>query len=186
MTPHPDYPTFFHRLNRIGLSGRAFSGTVYRFISPRFAKPEDVVSGAGGLSASGRWNLKGAYPISYTSLDPETALSETLAHARFFRLPIASSLPKTLVSIDTRLSNVLDLTDGNLRRRLILSSQTIQTHNWRLANQHLEEALTQAWGRCFFEAGHEAVLVPSATSRGKNLIVYPSNVDAKSTFEVTP
>lgn len=186
MKANPDYTKSLRRLKAYGKSGHPFSGTVFRFISPKFSRPKDIVSGEGGLNASGRWNLKGSYRICYTSTDPETALAESLAHARYFNLPLASSLPRTLVSIDVRLRNVLDLTDGKLRQRLKLGITTLKTHDWRRVNQELRESTTQSWGRSFFETGYEAVLVPSTATSGRNLIVFPSNLNRNSKFEVVP
>lgn len=186
MIQHPDYPGFVRRLQNIRSRPHPFTGTVYRFISPKYSKPADVVNGVGGLHASGRWNLKGSCRISYTSIEPEISLAESLAQVRYFRLPISKALPRTLVSIEAKLQNVLDLTDGRFRQRLRLAADRIRGHNWRKANRSLNEALTQAWGRAFFEQGYEAVLVPSSASPGSNLIIFPDNLGASSSFIVTP
>ncbi|MCH6256989.1 RES family NAD+ phosphorylase [Puniceicoccaceae bacterium K14] len=186
MTPYPNYPGISKRLRAVKESAKPYAGTVYRFISPKFSTPADVTSGLGGLHAAGRWNLKGAHRISYTSLTPETALAESLAHVRYFNLPLPHALPRTLVSINVQLSKTLDLSEGRLRQRLQLGIDTIQKHNWRTANQQLKEATTQAWGRCFFEEGYEAILIPSAASPGNNLIVLPENLNSESLFETIP
>ena len=95
-----------------------FRATVFRFTDPKHSKGADVVSGIGGLRASGRWNLEGAFRLSYTSTTPETALAETLAHARYYLLPGDEFLPKLLVSLNADLKNTLDLTNGSIRTRL--------------------------------------------------------------------
>ena len=136
------------------------------------------------MHANGRWNLRGCCRLSYTSLAPETALSESLAPARYFNLPESSALPRVLVSLTVSLTKVLFLTDGPVRQRLRLGMETICHHDWRKENRRRVEALTQAWGGAFADAGYEAVLVPSAAARGHNLIVFPRNLQKHSVFEV--
>jgi RES domain-containing protein len=138
----------------------------------------------GGLVADGRWNAKGRFRISYSSLSPETALAESLAHVRYFNLPEANALPRVLVSLRVDLRRVLFLSDGRLRMRLKLSEQTIRKHDWRRVNRRRKEALTQAWGRSLAMAGYEAIVVPSAAGDGKNLIVFPESLTEDSTFQV--
>lgn len=183
--PIPDRRQFLSRLEKVGLEACIpFTGTVYRFISPRFSKPEDIVSGKGGMFCAGRWNPKGVFPIGYTSLTPETALAEVLAHARYFNLPLGNQLPKVLVSLRANLP-VLDLGNGALRRRLRLGAETIRSHDWRRENQEGREALTQAWGWAFQEAGFGAVLVPSSQDpTGTNLLTFPGILSMGRQLEV--
>ncbi len=63
------------------------TATVYRFINPRFSNSSEIASGKESRTMSGRWHCKGEICISYTSLEPETALAETLAHVRYYNLP---------------------------------------------------------------------------------------------------
>jgi RES domain-containing protein len=175
------------RLSQLGPVGtRKVSATVYRFINPKHAKPDDIVSGKGGFKASGRWHLKGNIPVTYTSLDPETALSETLGNARYYNLPLNTDLPRMLVSLSVDLSRVLDLTNGKLRQRLRLSAKSITQTDWRADNRHRKESLTQVWGRSIAALEYEGILAPSSTApQSGNLIVFPQNLSSKSTFKVT-
>jgi RES domain-containing protein len=65
-----------------------FNALLFRFIDPQFSAAEDIISGEGSHWASGRWNLKGAMRVAYTATEPETALAECLAHARYYNLPL--------------------------------------------------------------------------------------------------
>jgi RES domain-containing protein len=122
---------------------QTFKGFLYRYIHPRYSSTNHIVSGDGGLHASGRWNLKGVFRVSYTSASPETALAEALAHVRYYRLPMFIALPRVLVALRADLNRVLNLTHGHVRQRLKLSERTIRSLDWRKANQRKCEAETR-------------------------------------------
>ena len=186
ITPHPDRAKFDHRLKDVGTSFDVeFDQTLFRFINPRHSRAADIVNGAGGLHADGRWNLKGPARVSYTATSPETALAEALAHVHYFRLPVAKALPRVLVGLQLKAKRVLDLRDGNVRKVLKLSEETVLKLDWRAENQKGTEAVTQAWGAAFAHAGFEAILVPSAASAGgANVLVFPENLLPGSRFHV--
>jgi RES domain-containing protein len=185
-TPHPGRPVLALRLTALGTKMDAtLASELFRFINPRFSKAADIVSGVGALNADGRWNLAGAMTISYTSLAPETAMAEALAHARYYRLPLSKALPRVLVALDLKASRVLDLRKGAVRKALKLSEHAIRHCDWRRDNQTGAEAITQAWGFAFAQAGFEAVIVPSAAQRkGTNVLTYPANLLPGSHFRV--
>lgn len=185
--PHPDRGKFDTRLKVIGKRfDTARDVTLFRFINPSYSKAMDIIDGAGALHADGRWNLKGATPLSYTATAPETALAEALAHVRYFRLPEAKALPRVLVGLRLKAKRVLDLRDGKVRKALRLSEDTIRKLDWRAENQTGRESVTQAWGAAFARSGFEAVIVPSAASAdGANVLVFPNNLLSGSKFEVT-
>lgn len=183
---HADRAKLEARLKGLGTS---FDGplamTLYRFINPKFSKPDDIVAGAGTRYADGRWNLVGAAPMSYTALAPETAMAEALAQVRYYRLPESKALPLTLVALNVNVRKALDLRDGKLRQALRLAEGTIRHFDWRAHNQKGEEALTQAWGHTFGAAGYEAIVVPSAADpKGTNVLVFPGNLTGGSIFAV--
>ena len=186
VAPHPQRATFLKRAQAVG---RAFDrpGTweLFRFINPRYSAAAAIVSGEGAKYAAGRWNPPGSpFLLSYTALEPETALAETLAHARYFNLPAGTDLPRVLVSLRLQAARVLDLREGSLRKRLGLSLRTIRQTDWRQDNQRRTEASTQAWGAAFADAGLEAVIVPSsAAPDGGNALVFPANFQHGSRCE---
>ncbi len=184
--PHPDRERFLTRVLALGRTrDRPGAWELFRFIDPRFSSAADIISGEGALHAAGRWHSRGALRLAYTATQPEFALAETLAHARYFRLPPATALPRVLVSLSLRADRLLDLRDGALRRNLRLSLETIRTTDWRQENRRGREAVTQAWGAVFGAAGFEAVIVPSAAGkRGTNVLVFPENLRPGSRFTV--
>jgi RES domain-containing protein len=97
------------------------------------------------LYAGGRWNLRGLR-VAYTATEPETALAEALAHARYYNLPLSTALPRVLVSLVLNAESVLDLRNGQLRRGLHIDLDEIIETDWRRENRRSREAVTQAWG----------------------------------------
>ena len=157
---------------------------LFRFVDPRFCSAADIVSGNGGLHASGRWNLHGAMRISYTAVEPETALAEALANARYYQLPLSTALPRVLVSLILRATRVLDLRNSACRRELGISLNVITGTDWRRSNQEGIEAVTQAWGQAFATAGFEALIVSSAAADGTSVMIFPDNMQRSSEFFV--
>lgn len=183
IAPLPGTARRVSRLEGLEDSLSPFKKTLYRFINPAYSKPDDIVNGAGALHASGRWNLKGTFALSYTALQPETALAEALAHVRYFRLPPASALPRVLVSLHLEAVRILDLREGKVRQTIRLSQRTIRSLDWRAENRGGYQAETQAWGEAFAAAGLEAVVVPSAADpAGANVLVFPGNLLPGSSF----
>ncbi len=112
-------------------------------------------------------------------------MAEALAHVRYYNLPKSKALPGVLVALDLKASRVLDLRTGAVQKALKLSQRTIRRGDWRRDNQGGVEAITQAWGLTFAQAGFEAVIVPSAAHpNGTNVLVYPDNLLAGSYFRL--
>ena len=76
-----------NRLARLKSSAVPFEGVVYRSSTPRYATETDLLTGEGSSRIGGRWNPKGI-AVVYASLTPETAMAETLAHNRYYGVPI--------------------------------------------------------------------------------------------------
>jgi RES domain-containing protein len=138
------------------------------------ANETDLVSGEGSRLHGQRWNPRGLFRAVYFSIDIATAQEEFLAQNRRQGLPDAEATPFVTTSAEIELSRVLDLTDGELRKRLRVSRQ-------RMLNEPhaagLPESITQALGRIAFSEGYQGLLVPSAAHRGHtNLVVFPENL----------
>jgi len=87
------------------------------------------------------------------------------------------TLPCITVGIEAKLSRVLDLTDATIRRRLGITKQSMSMPDWeKRQNLDEQEAFTQQIGRLARDTGFEAILVPSAATRGKNLDVFPDRL----------
>ena len=141
---HPRRDDFLRRVLDLP-PGRmtSFNAVLFRFVHPQFSAAEEIITGEGGHWASGRWNLKSAMRVAYTAMEPETALAECLAHARYYNLPLSTALPRVLVSLVLRATSVLDLRDANLRRVLRIALDEMTATDWRRENRRSREAVTQ-------------------------------------------
>ena len=166
------------------LQTASFEGTIFRSVAPRFANPGDLISGEGARRSGGRWSPEGIAAI-YGSLTLETALEEARAGIRYYGLPEEAALPRTFVAIEVRLAHVLDLTDGQVRNALRVSERRMVRTDWRREVSAGTVPVTQAIGRAAYEAGIEALRVPSAALRGRrNLVIFPGCLRAASRVEV--
>jgi RES domain-containing protein len=185
MRPHPERDDFLARVLDLSQNWiKPFNAVLFRFIDPEFSAAEDIASGEGGLYASGRWNLRGMR-VAHTATEPETALAEALAHARYYDLPLNTALPRVLVSLAVNAVSVLDLRNRQLRRTLRIGLDEIIATDWRRENRRSREAVTQAWGVAFATAGIEALITPSAANdAGTNVVVFPENLRDPNGFLV--
>ena len=157
------------------------SGEIYRSASPKYATSRDLLTGGGSRKYGGRWNPVGIAAV-YGSLAPETAMEETLAHSRYYGLPVHASMPRTFVAISFSLKSVLDLTDGQVRQMLGISDKRLLDCDWHAAE---ETPITQSVGRAVYDADLEALLVRSAADRtGQNLVIFVGNLGRASSLEV--
>src|SRR5829696_2221681 len=121
MSPHPEFDRLTAAAARCMPLVRGWAGDVFRFSAPRWGTVDHLLTGEGALHAGGRWHPIGAFPAVYASLDPETALAESLAHYRRFGVADRDAMPRVLNAVTVDLQRVLDLTDGTVRRHLVLS-----------------------------------------------------------------
>jgi RES domain-containing protein len=161
-----------------------FAACVYRSCTPNYARHTHLVSGMGAKELGGRWNPVGVATV-YASLTPETAMAEALAHHRYYGIPIHAALPRTFVSIEVRLSVVLDLCDGEIRQRFGFSRARMLTHDWREAAAKGQASETQACGGAVASLGWEGMIVPSAADTpGRNLVIFSENLRESSGLTV--
>jgi RES domain-containing protein len=185
MTPHPEFDRLTASIVRCMPLVQGWAGDVFRFSLPRWATTTHLLTGAGALQAGGRWHPIGAFKAVYTSLDPETALAESLAHYRRFDVALRDAMPRTLNAIAVKLHRVLDLTDGAVRRHLVFSQARMLAEEWWMRQEHDEEALTQALGRAAWAANLEGLIVPSAIRpNGRGLVFFPEKLLPGSTLAI--
>lgn len=172
------------RIANLAAAAIRFRQKIYRSAAPKYATTSDLLTGEGARRFGGRWNTAGVAAI-YGSLTPQCALEETLAHARYYGLPINTSMPRTFVAIEARLSQVLDLTDGSMRQSLRISERRLLECDWRADCTVGRVPITQQVGQFAALAGLEAILVRSAADvSGLNLVVFPENLRSTSRIEI--
>ncbi|MCU0795642.1 MAG: RES family NAD+ phosphorylase [Akkermansiaceae bacterium] len=186
MIAHPERSALGKRLaGKLEELAGAFTGTVFRFIGPKYSDVDEMFAGKGPLYADERWLAKGHCLATYTALLPETALAETLASTRYYGFPDAKSVPLVFVTAEAKLQQVIDLRDGKNRQRLRIAESAILDTDWRKENRNGKEAITQAWGWALHESGVEGFIVPSSANPGSsNLIAFPGNLKRSSHLKV--
>ena len=158
-------------------------GVTFRSAAQAYAAATDQLSGEGSKRHGGRWNPVGVAAV-YSSLTPETAMAEALAHVRYYQLPIHRALPRLFVALRFELSQVLDLSSQAALGELGVTPQEIDC-DWRRSSKMASQPMTQALGQAAAAAGVEAIIVPSVADReGKNLVVFRTNLLRSSIAEV--
>lgn len=61
-------------------------GTLFRSTAVEYANRDDLLTGEGARQSGGRWNPPGMFRTVYGCLEPETAMSESLANYRGFKI----------------------------------------------------------------------------------------------------
>ena len=175
LTPHPEHPALLRRMRRLVEDdvAAAWSGVLFRAAEPKYAAQEDRLDGVGARMFGGRWNPAGLACV-YGAMTPETAMAEALATSRHYGLPAESAMPRTFFAFEATLGVTLDLTDGLVRRRLLVSLRDLLECDWRADVDAGRESLTQAVGRAAAGAGVAGLVLPSAAEPGGvNLAIFP-------------
>ena len=112
-------------------------------------------------------------------------MAETLAHVRYYGLPIHSVMPRMFVALSFNLGRVLDLLEGDIRQRLVLSKKRMMQTDWRSEMHAGREPITQMLGRAAAAVGLEGIVVPSSAGpQGFNIVAFPSSFLGKSFVKV--
>ncbi|MFY9781573.1 MAG: RES family NAD+ phosphorylase [Candidatus Baltobacteraceae bacterium] len=163
-----DDATLTAALERIAPS--AFSGYTYRIIDDEFRT--DPLSGIGSVIRGGRYNAPRRFEALYSSDSRITALYEIAA--LFGDVDVPHS-PELMLTLEVRLSRVLDLTDNALRDALGATEDELVAPY--LQDQLLSgEAPTQRLGRLAFDSNQfSALRVPSAARpAATNFVIFPA------------
>jgi len=145
--------------------GQAWEGFVWRHM---FGK--NPPSRANQLGA--RWNPPGSQRFT-ASLDRTTVLAE--GDYAVSVQPLRPTVKRTIYKLHVRLENVLDLSSVAALLDLGIDQDEISNDN-HLACQTIGGAIE--W------LEHDGMLVPSARSSGRNLVVFPRHQTAEADFEV--
>lgn len=170
-----DFASLIRRLGRLAPQASALKSTGFRSATPRYATETDLLTGEGSRKGGGRWNPRDLAAV-YASLTAETAMAETLAQARYYGWAEQAVMPRTFVAISFSLKRVLDLTDGDIRRRLAVSQTRMIQTDWLAEMAAGTVPVTQLLGQAAAEIGLEGLLVPSAADPGgRNIVAFPRN-----------
>lgn len=160
-----------------------WEGYCYRNVPLQFATPEGFISTQRTRERGGRYNFKGMFDALYLSCDPTTCLEESTRCSQTFGIDLAKRFPRAIKAFQVDLSKVLDLTNYPVRRRTGISRTTLIMTNWEeIQEKYNKQAITQKIGRLARDLGFEGLLVPSAVCKGKNLVVFTSNVFPPSSY----
>ncbi len=112
-------------------------------------------------------------------------MDESLAHFRYYGIPLHAAMPRMFMAVKVILFKVLDLTEGTNRKRLQIAEHRLLACDWRRDMANGSEALSQLVGHAAKEAGFEAVVVRSAQDgNGRNIVVFPENLSKPSKLNV--
>ena len=151
----PDLAAFFRRAPR-----QVFSGPVFRICPEWYGG--NTVSMRGSFLHGARYNLRNYFGALYTSLEIKTAWQEI---ARYYTVPPRNGFVEAVIEL--HLSRVVDLTSRRLLRTIGLGPEDLTGSRY---------FISQEFGLRAWEAGLEALLVPSAAVSGAaNLAVFLDN-----------
>ena len=160
------------------------SGVAYRLIHAKYAG--SALSSIGSLKFGGRYNPPQAFEALYLASHPVTALAEVNAVVQTASgLSGVKGPPRILLSIDYRLSAILDLNNLDIQNALETSLPELIAP-WRPINAQGIIAPTQMLGSAAYERRSiEALKVPSARdSSTVNLVVFADRLLGNSSLRV--
>ena len=151
----------------------SWEGSAWRMHAARYPAEDP----GGSYRVSGRYHRGGDYfhrsevfPALYLATAPEVCLGELQRHVTADMLPLLNSY--LLTELRVGLEAVLDLT---LPGKVGLEPTDLM--------HETDYSLTQALGASAREVGAEAILVPSATRLGSNLVVFTDRLRPNSVLE---
>ncbi len=175
--PNEEFRSIEAALGACAHQASPWSAELFRSAAPRYSRASDMVTGVGSAHLGGRWNPPRSFRTVYASLDPETAMSESMATFRYYGLPPHSALPRLFRVLDVELAAVLDLREIPLANPLPFWVQKGLREDWRALQDAGAESTSQAVGRAAFLARLEGLIVPSHASRkGYNAVLFPENL----------
>ncbi|MEX1257110.1 MAG: RES family NAD+ phosphorylase [Gemmatimonadota bacterium] len=142
--------------------GEFFQVIAYRHSAPHQAEVSDAVLEA-SRRVGGRMNPQGEFGALYLALEIETAVRELLRKAELAGIPVEDLVPRVVMTVEIRLSRLLDLTDAEVRTEWGLSEDDLASPDHEACHQVARAAR---------RSGYEAILFPSATGTGTNLTVF--------------
>lgn len=153
---------------------------MFRSVPLEFARPEQIVDGAGAMKSGARWNAPGSIHALYCSLNPGTAAEESMRLFEAAGLKRATVKPRLIVGIRYRLKAIIDLSQFVSAIPGVDLAELL-AEDWREINADGRETL----GRALCDARVEGLLAPSArVPDAMNLVVFPGNLRRTSRQQV--
>lgn len=140
-------------------------GLVYRHVFGDNSPVAENTSGA-------RWNPTGTAAI-YAALERDSAVAEG-DHAVAVQ-PLRPRIARWIYRLEVELRSVIDLSDGKLLSAAGVTGVELGSDD--LSACQLVGGAT-AW------LGRDGLIVPSARHSGKNLVIFPANVDPGAVFAI--
>lgn len=142
----------------------SLDASCYRIVSQKY----DTLNADGSLLYSGRYN-NGEFSVLYTSDSREVCEAEL---AR--KTEVKTKLIYKIAKLNVKLRKVFDLTNEKNLRALDIQKDNLTGSSWDI---------TQYMASLAYQKGYEALLVPSVTGKGNNIILFPENFTKDSTIK---
>ena len=142
----------------------SLDASCYRIISQKY----ETLNTNGSLLYPGRYN-SGEFSVLYTSDSREVCEAEL---AR--KTEIKTKLVYKIAKLNVKLRKVFDLTNEKNLRALDIREDNLIGSSWNFT-QHIASLA--------YQKGYEALLVPSVTGKGNNIILFPENFTKDSTIK---
>lgn len=162
-------PSTFQRLLSVPLQGKFF-----RIVSQKHK--DEILNTQGSFEFGGRYNSPGVAGVLYLGESKEVCKAE-----RERKSPSSILLPQVIATIKVSLQKVLDLTNPNILKILRIKKQNLLRSNEEEDDGY---ELPRKLASQAYRNGYEALLVPSATGKRKNLVVFLNNCLKGSIVEV--
>jgi RES domain-containing protein len=157
-------------LDSLAKEASPLSGRFFRAVDLRWAHPEDVVSGAGAAKTGGRFNPEGT-PAVYASDSEECAQRE--AGGRADALGI-EQFPRVIYQLDVNVERCVSFQHLH-RFSLLRPTRGMTSRMLRKKCLEPDREFAQIVGGHLETLGVQAVLYPSVTRTGNNVVVFRRN-----------
>jgi len=156
---------------------RSLKGQFFRLVHSRFR--DDPLNTKGSLQYGGRYNPPSVFGALYLAESEELAQTEVLR-----AVGDPSMLAGRFVCGEVQLSlkRVLDLTDPDVLQALGIARDELLTDT---GDRQQDYALTRQLAHLARAAGFEALKVPSVTSQGANVVLFPENLLSTDRLDLT-
>lgn len=163
--------SFPEKIRRIPLS--RIRGSYFRIVSTKRA--DEILSTQGSFAYGGRYNPPNEFGALYLGETIQVCKQERKRKSKDYLLA-----PQIIGKVKVSLEKVLDLTDPKILKRLGIRKEDLL----HAGDEEIWD-LTWAIARLAYQSGIEAILAPSVTKAGKNLIIFDKYVGKTELLERT-